>query len=263
MSSCSDRKWRRIMPLRFRTYLHSASTWKCDTLWVVWHVQIFLYFIFCFCVFPGFICCASCRPRCPSCLLIWKAPPSPMCLVQTPPAWSTSSSAGRYEDPAGLTSRPLVSHVLNLRKTIFDTWGGGGMSNVISISSFRSELCSQPMSWCKVEAIALKSDQISVVKDLPPPPLIIMSISLKTVPNPKTHHNEVRQIVLEGANAPPSPLLSSVNWTVVVVDFDLFLFCFVLYRSCLWLLLFITSFLWTRRLHASLIRPISVVSDAF
>lgn len=52
------------------------------------------------------------------------------------------------------------------------------------------------MSWCKVEAIALKSDLISVVKDLPPPPLVIMSISLKTVSNPKTHHNEVRQIVL-------------------------------------------------------------------
>ncbi|MCJ8745884.1 hypothetical protein PDJAM_G00135430 [Pangasius djambal] len=53
------------------------------------------------------------------------------------------------------------------------------------------QLCSQPMSWCKVEAIALKSDLISVMKDLPPPPLLVMSISLKTVPNPKTHHNEI------------------------------------------------------------------------
>ncbi|XP_053344293.1 DNA polymerase alpha catalytic subunit isoform X2 [Clarias gariepinus] len=53
------------------------------------------------------------------------------------------------------------------------------------------QLCSQPMSWCKVEAVALKSDLISVVKDLPPPPLIVMSINLKTVPNPKTHHNEI------------------------------------------------------------------------
>ncbi|XP_036414647.1 DNA polymerase alpha catalytic subunit [Colossoma macropomum] len=52
-------------------------------------------------------------------------------------------------------------------------------------------LSSQPMSWCKVEAIALKSDLISVVKDLPPPPLVVMSISLKTVQNPKTHHNEI------------------------------------------------------------------------
>ncbi|XP_072546026.1 DNA polymerase alpha catalytic subunit isoform X2 [Salminus brasiliensis] len=52
-------------------------------------------------------------------------------------------------------------------------------------------LSSQPMSWCKVEAIAQKSDLISVVKDLPPPPLVVMSISLKTVQNPKTHHNEI------------------------------------------------------------------------
>lgn len=50
------------------------------------------------------------------------------------------------------------------------------------------------MSWCKVEAVAFKSDLISVVKDLPPPPLVVMSVSLKTVPNPKTHHNEVRPI---------------------------------------------------------------------
>ena len=57
--------------------------------------------------------------------------------------------------------------------------------------SFFSALSNQPMSWCKVEAIALKSDLISVVKDLPPPPLVVMSISLKTVQNPKTHHNEV------------------------------------------------------------------------
>ncbi|XP_066519942.1 DNA polymerase alpha catalytic subunit isoform X2 [Hoplias malabaricus] len=52
-------------------------------------------------------------------------------------------------------------------------------------------LSSQPMSWCKVEAIVMKSDFISVVKDLPPPPLVVMSISLKTVQNPKTHHNEI------------------------------------------------------------------------
>ncbi|XP_062841851.1 DNA polymerase alpha catalytic subunit [Trichomycterus rosablanca] len=53
------------------------------------------------------------------------------------------------------------------------------------------QLSNQPMSWCKVEAIALKSDLITVVKDLPLPPLVVMSISLKTVQNPKTHHNEI------------------------------------------------------------------------
>lgn len=54
------------------------------------------------------------------------------------------------------------------------------------------ELVSQPVSWCKVEAVALRSDLVTVVRDLSPPPITIMSISLKTIQNPKTHHNEVR-----------------------------------------------------------------------
>uniref|UniRef100_A0A3Q4G8D8 DNA polymerase n=1 Tax=Neolamprologus brichardi TaxID=32507 RepID=A0A3Q4G8D8_NEOBR len=54
------------------------------------------------------------------------------------------------------------------------------------------QLMNQPVSWCKVEALSLRSDLITVVKDLPPPPLTVMSISLKTVQNPKTHQNEVR-----------------------------------------------------------------------
>ncbi|KAL1248604.1 hypothetical protein QQF64_021922, partial [Cirrhinus molitorella] len=53
------------------------------------------------------------------------------------------------------------------------------------------QLSSQPISWSKVEAVAQKIDLISVVKDLPPPPLVVMSISLKTVQNPKTHQNEI------------------------------------------------------------------------
>ncbi|TRY69884.1 hypothetical protein DNTS_015347, partial [Danionella cerebrum] len=57
------------------------------------------------------------------------------------------------------------------------------------------QLSNQPFSWCKVEAIAQKSDLISVVKDLPPPPLVIMSLSLKTVQNPKTHQNEPNDCV--------------------------------------------------------------------
>ncbi|KAK1806571.1 hypothetical protein P4O66_005077 [Electrophorus voltai] len=48
------------------------------------------------------------------------------------------------------------------------------------------QLSNQPMSWCKVEAVALKSDLVTVVRDLPPPPLVVMSISLKTVQNPKS-----------------------------------------------------------------------------
>ncbi|KAM9839703.1 DNA polymerase alpha catalytic subunit [Aulostomus maculatus] len=53
------------------------------------------------------------------------------------------------------------------------------------------QLISQPVSWCKVEALALRSDLVTVVKDLSPPPITVMSISLKTVQNPKTHHNEI------------------------------------------------------------------------
>ncbi|PKU39294.1 dna polymerase alpha catalytic subunit [Limosa lapponica baueri] len=50
----------------------------------------------------------------------------------------------------------------------------------------------QPVSWCKVEAVAMKPGLVNVVKDLsPPPPLVVMSLSMKTTQNPKTHQNEV------------------------------------------------------------------------
>uniref|UniRef100_A0AAQ4RCG8 DNA polymerase n=1 Tax=Gasterosteus aculeatus aculeatus TaxID=481459 RepID=A0AAQ4RCG8_GASAC len=53
------------------------------------------------------------------------------------------------------------------------------------------QLISQPVSWSKVEALALRTDLVTVVRDLPPPPITVMSISLKTIQNPKTHHNEI------------------------------------------------------------------------
>ncbi|XP_074785797.1 DNA polymerase alpha catalytic subunit isoform X1 [Athene noctua] len=50
----------------------------------------------------------------------------------------------------------------------------------------------QSVSWCKVEAMAMKPGLVNVVKDLsPPPPLVVMSLSMKTTQNPKTHQNEV------------------------------------------------------------------------
>uniref|UniRef100_A0A3Q2YXQ5 DNA polymerase n=1 Tax=Hippocampus comes TaxID=109280 RepID=A0A3Q2YXQ5_HIPCM len=55
----------------------------------------------------------------------------------------------------------------------------------------KTPLLSQAVSWCKVEALVPKSDLVTVVKDLAPPPVTVMSISLKTVQNPKTHHNEI------------------------------------------------------------------------
>ncbi|XP_008436829.1 DNA polymerase alpha catalytic subunit isoform X2 [Poecilia reticulata] len=73
------------------------------------------------------------------------------------------------------------------------------------------QLMNQPVSWCKVEALAVRSDLVSVIKDLPPPPVTVMSISLKTVQNPKTHHNEIVSLValihysFHMDKAPPQP----------------------------------------------------------
>uniref|UniRef100_UPI00398E84DD DNA polymerase alpha catalytic subunit n=1 Tax=Pristiophorus japonicus TaxID=55135 RepID=UPI00398E84DD len=53
------------------------------------------------------------------------------------------------------------------------------------------QLPNKPMSWCKVEAVALKLDHVTVVKDIAPPPLVTMTISMKTVQNSKTHQNEI------------------------------------------------------------------------
>ncbi|XP_074839481.1 DNA polymerase alpha catalytic subunit isoform X2 [Carettochelys insculpta] len=53
------------------------------------------------------------------------------------------------------------------------------------------QLLTQSVSWCKMEAAALKPDFVNVVKDPPPPPpLVIMSFSMRTVQNVKTHQHE-------------------------------------------------------------------------
>uniref|UniRef100_A0A3B3QW26 DNA polymerase n=1 Tax=Paramormyrops kingsleyae TaxID=1676925 RepID=A0A3B3QW26_9TELE len=52
------------------------------------------------------------------------------------------------------------------------------------------QLSTQPVSWCRVEAVAQQSSFLSVVRDLPPPPLVVMSICMKTVEN-KAHQNEI------------------------------------------------------------------------
>uniref|UniRef100_A0A3P9JM83 DNA polymerase n=1 Tax=Oryzias latipes TaxID=8090 RepID=A0A3P9JM83_ORYLA len=73
------------------------------------------------------------------------------------------------------------------------------------------QMMNQPVSWCKVEVLALRGDTVSLVKDLPPPPLTVMSISLKTVQNPKTHHNEIVSLAallhygFHMDKAPPQP----------------------------------------------------------
>jgi DNA polymerase alpha subunit A len=52
-----------------------------------------------------------------------------------------------------------------------------------------------PISWCKVEAVITQPDNICVLSSPslpPPPPMVVMAMSLRTVPNPKTHQNEVQ-----------------------------------------------------------------------
>ncbi|XP_057574398.1 DNA polymerase alpha catalytic subunit isoform X3 [Hippopotamus amphibius kiboko] len=53
------------------------------------------------------------------------------------------------------------------------------------------QLLNQPISWCKFEAMASKPDLVNVVKDVGPPPLVVMSLSMKTMQNAKTHENEI------------------------------------------------------------------------
>jgi DNA polymerase alpha subunit A len=50
----------------------------------------------------------------------------------------------------------------------------------------------QPISWCKMEVELDKPDLVKVAYDqAPPPPLVVMSIAMKTVLNSKTHTNEI------------------------------------------------------------------------
>ncbi|XP_035145070.1 DNA polymerase alpha catalytic subunit isoform X3 [Callithrix jacchus] len=53
------------------------------------------------------------------------------------------------------------------------------------------QLLNQPISWCKVEAMALKPDLVNVIKDVGPPPLVMMAFSMKTMQNAKNHQNEI------------------------------------------------------------------------
>ncbi|XP_071950860.1 DNA polymerase alpha catalytic subunit-like [Antedon mediterranea] len=73
------------------------------------------------------------------------------------------------------------------------------------------QLSPKPITWCKVEAFVTRTDHVTVVKDITPPPLVVMTISLRTVLNTKTHQNEV--IAIAGLvhheyhihKAPPNP----------------------------------------------------------
>ncbi len=55
-----------------------------------------------------------------------------------------------------------------------------------------SELPNPAVSWCKVEAFINKPEYVCVTPNpAAVPPLVIMTFNLRTLPNPKTHQNEV------------------------------------------------------------------------
>ncbi|CAD5116920.1 DgyrCDS5761 [Dimorphilus gyrociliatus] len=55
-----------------------------------------------------------------------------------------------------------------------------------------SETSSVSISWCKVEATIQKPDFIKICSDsISSPPLIVLTLNVRTLPNPKTHQNEV------------------------------------------------------------------------
>ncbi|KAF9923095.1 DNA polymerase alpha catalytic subunit [Linnemannia zychae] len=58
-----------------------------------------------------------------------------------------------------------------------------------------ARMSNSKVSWCKVEFILdNEKDVIPAANDLPPPPLVVMSLSLRTVINPKDKANEIVSI---------------------------------------------------------------------
>nr|XP_039249931.1 DNA polymerase alpha catalytic subunit-like [Styela clava] len=53
------------------------------------------------------------------------------------------------------------------------------------------QLNPHPVSWCKVEACISSPLHITPIKDIPPPPLVVLTFATKTLPNLKTHQNEI------------------------------------------------------------------------
>ncbi|XP_062567518.1 DNA polymerase alpha catalytic subunit-like [Saccostrea cucullata] len=55
------------------------------------------------------------------------------------------------------------------------------------------QLVNPPVSWCKMEVSIGRPEYLSVINDqnLTPPPLVVMTLNLRTLPNHKTHQNEI------------------------------------------------------------------------
>nr|XP_034328264.1 DNA polymerase alpha catalytic subunit isoform X1 [Crassostrea gigas] len=55
------------------------------------------------------------------------------------------------------------------------------------------QIVNPQVSWCKIEVSISKPELLSVVNDqqLTPPPLVVMTLNLRTLPNHKNHQNEI------------------------------------------------------------------------
>jgi len=49
------------------------------------------------------------------------------------------------------------------------------------------------ISWCRLEAFVSKPENVTVSEStkLTPPPLVVMALTLRTAPHPRTHQNEI------------------------------------------------------------------------
>lgn len=58
------------------------------------------------------------------------------------------------------------------------------------------EAVKNPTSWCKIEASLSKPENVTIYsgKPIPPPPLVVASMNMRTVVNPKTHQSEIVMI---------------------------------------------------------------------
>lgn len=57
------------------------------------------------------------------------------------------------------------------------------------------KVVTNPLSWCKLEVNCLKCENISVVQQkIPPPPLVIAAVNIRTISNSKGLNNEIVMI---------------------------------------------------------------------
>nr|XP_032834503.1 DNA polymerase alpha catalytic subunit isoform X2 [Petromyzon marinus] len=77
------------------------------------------------------------------------------------------------------------------------------------------QLSARPVSWCRVECLCPRPGLLTALKDGPPPPLVVMALSMKTLPNHRTHQNEVMSVgvlvhqAFPVDKAPPRPPFQS------------------------------------------------------